>query len=1301
MQHRKSRRILSGILALLLVLSVSPVQRASASSSYSVGPSYEMTGYNEWPSGMAMSFALFGGGVFDGQDIWMIPQETNQVVKISSDTGEMTGYSNWPSGFTKRHGAFSGGVFDGQHIWLIPSAADRLIKLDPATGVMTGYNDWPSGFQNRDPKFSKGIFDGTYIWLIPVHANQVVRLDPVTSEMKVYDQWPTSFQKVDYAFKDGVFDGTSIWLIPSRADQVIKLNPATGEMTGYSDWPEGYSNTGYAFGNSVFDGQFIWMLPYSANQMVRLDPATGEMTGFDQWPSGFDKSQNLFTNGTFDGEHIWTKPSKDARIFKIDPATGEITGVGPWPTGFDGKMSFNDALFDGHSVWFIPASANHVIRLTSVPALSAVTGGDSQAQIAWQPVHGATGYHIYQSLTPGAAGTEIAFVSGTENSHTVTGLLNGETYYYTVKAVYSWGESAASNEMSVTPLSSNADLSGLTLSEGTLAPSPFAAATTAYTASVDHNISNVSVTPTQSDSDATLSVSVYNSAETRTFGPESLTSGAASPALPLSVGSNRVEVTVTAPSGAEQTYTVTVTRAASGNADLSGLVLSEGTLTPSPFAAATTGYTASVDHNISNVSVTPTQSDSDATLSVSVYNSAETRTFGPESLTSGAASPELPLSVGSNRVEVTVTAPSGAEQTYTVTVTRAASGNADLSGLVLSEGTLAPSPFTPAITAYASSVRNSINSVTVTPTQSDSDATLSVSVYNSAETRTFGPESLTSGAASPALPLSVGSNRVEVTVTAPSGAEQTYTVTVTRAASGNADLSDLVLSEGTLTPSPFTPAATAYASSVRNSINSVTVTPTQSDSDATLSVSVYNSGGTRTYGPENLTSGAASPALPLSVGSNRVEVTVTAPSGVEQTYTVTVTRAASGGSGNVLSKLMIDNNGTWVDPDSLDITKASVVLESKSGDKSSIYVTLPASVLEGFSNKNRSLVIEIKTSFGSIHVPVQLASLLPELNEQLASSLVNAGDIGFKITLTDKSEDPNIRKALASQYPQAELWDTMTDFQLDMVNSRTGQTIGKADSTSQAITKLLPIPNQNSTLPTFWSAYHYEESTKTFAYAPARIIAIDGKHFAEIRSYANTIYVAGKHQVSFADTQFHWSQAYVDLAAAKGLVEGIGGGRYAPDQAVTRAEFTAMLVRALGRNTTVNSSVTPYQDIQTDAWYYRAVAEAKKLGLLNFSDKQQFQPGQAITREEMASMIAAALKLEGISGSVGASAALDRYRDMRDIDSKRLQDVRMMLELQIMTGTSGELFSPKNDITRAQAATVLIRALQSLGWINK
>ncbi|WP_171056436.1 cadherin-like beta sandwich domain-containing protein, partial [Paenibacillus sinopodophylli] len=88
-------------------------------------------------------------------------------------------------------------------------------------------------------------------------------------------------------------------------------------------------------------------------------------------------------------------------------------------------------------------------------------------------------------------------------------------------------------------------------------------------------------------------------------------SGAASGDISLSVGSNTITTVVTAEDGiTTKTYTLTVTRAAaalSSNADLGGLSLSSGTLSPL-FASGTTSYTASVANGVSSITATPTVS---------------------------------------------------------------------------------------------------------------------------------------------------------------------------------------------------------------------------------------------------------------------------------------------------------------------------------------------------------------------------------------------------------------------------------------------------------------------------------------------------------------------------------------------------------------------------------------------------------------------------------------------------------------------------------------------------------------------
>jgi len=292
-------------------------------------------------------------------------------------------------------------------------------------------------------------------------------------------------------------------------------------------------------------------------------------------------------------------------------------------------------------------------------------------------------------------------------------------------------------------------------------------------------------------------------------------------------------------------------------ATLSNLTLSAGTLSPT-FDSTSEVYTASVANAVDSVTVTATKSNSGATI-VQYLGATGTTAF------TGA------LAVGANVIRTVVTAADGTTtKTYTVTVTRAASTVATLSALTASTGTLAPT-FTSSTESYTISVANSVSSTTITPTRTQANATITVN-----------GTSVTSGSASGAISLNVGSNVVNIVVTAQDGTTtKTYTVTVTRAASAVATLSNLALSSGTLSPT-FASATENYTASVANSVaTGYTVTPTKSNSDAST-VQYLGATGTTAF------TGA------LAVGPNVLRTVVTAQDGTTtKTYTVTVTRLSS------------------------------------------------------------------------------------------------------------------------------------------------------------------------------------------------------------------------------------------------------------------------------------------------------------------------------------------------------------------------------------------------------------------------
>jgi hypothetical protein len=164
------------------------------------------------------------------------------------------------------------------------------------------------------------------------------------------------------------------------------------------------------------------------------------------------------------------------------------------------------------------------------------------------------------TITLGATGS-----SGLPAKYIVTGpaTLNGSQLRITgpgalTITAYQPGDSYwQSSDMAVqsfTVLSSDATLSSLTLSSGTLSPT-FNSSTISYTASVGNSISSISVTPTATSANATLQVRINGG----TFA--SLGSGSTSAPMSLNIGLNTVEIKVTAQDGVTAlTYTIAMTR---------------------------------------------------------------------------------------------------------------------------------------------------------------------------------------------------------------------------------------------------------------------------------------------------------------------------------------------------------------------------------------------------------------------------------------------------------------------------------------------------------------------------------------------------------------------------------------------------------------------------------------------------------------------------------------------------------------------------------------------------------------------
>ena len=430
--------------------------------------------------------------------------------------------------------------------------------------------------------------------------------------------------------------------------------------------------------------------------------------------------------------------------------------------------------------------------------------------------------------------------------------------------------------LSVRPASTDATLSALAVSSGTLDPE-FDAATTEYTATVAGTVTQATVTPTTTDENATVSY-LDGSDEALT---DADTSSADTFEVDLATGENVVKVVVTAEDAeTTKTYTLTVGKG-SDDATLSALATSSGTLDPT-FAAATTEYTATVASTVERITVTPTTTDTNATVSYLDGSDDELT----DADTSSANTFEVDLDTGENVIKVVVLAEDTvATESYTLTVTRQ-SADATLSALTLSRGTLDPA-FDAATEGYAATVPSTVARVTVTPTTNHEGASVA---YLDASNAALA-DADTSSANTFEVDLDTGANVVKVQVTPEdtAAATKTYTLTINRQ-STDATLSALATSSGTLTPA-FAAETLAYTVEVGNAVARVTVTPTTSHAEASVA---YLDASNAALADAD-TSSAATFEVDLEVADNvvRVQVTPEDTAAATKTYTLTITRVST------------------------------------------------------------------------------------------------------------------------------------------------------------------------------------------------------------------------------------------------------------------------------------------------------------------------------------------------------------------------------------------------------------------------
>ena len=171
--------------------------------------------------------------------------------------------------------------------------------------------------------------------------------------------------------------------------------------------------------------------------------------------------------------------------------------------------------------------------------------------------------------------------------------------------------------------------------------------------------------------------------------------------------------------------------------------------------------------------------------------------------------------------------------------------------------------------------------------------------------------------------------------------------------------------------------------------------------------------------------------------------------------------------------------------------------------------------------------------------------------------------------------------------------------------------------------------------------------------------------------------------MAFSDTKGHWAEQAITRWENAGVIGGYEDGQFRPDQALTRGELAAMISTIFHLSQT---AANRYPDLPSGEWFTPYMLRCVAAGILAGTDMGA-EPLAMVTREQAAVIFARAFMIpEETSSDTG-------FFDQWQISDWARPFVRTMKNQTMIAGIGGNLYAPKQPLTRAQAVTILNAAV--------
>ena len=168
----------------------------------------------------------------------------------------------------------------------------------------------------------------------------------------------------------------------------------------------------------------------------------------------------------------------------------------------------------------------------------------------------------------------------------------------------------------------------------------------------------------------------------------------------------------------------------------------------------------------------------------------------------------------------------------------------------------------------------------------------------------------------------------------------------------------------------------------------------------------------------------------------------------------------------------------------------------------------------------------------------------------------------------------------------------------------------------------------------------------------------------------------------------YWAYDAIRFVTERKLFQGISGGGFAPEMTMSRAMLATVLYRAAGSPAVTSSA--GFTDVPDGLWYSDAVNWAASRGIVKGVGGNRFAPDDNVSREQIATIFYQYVLSTGGTAKADASV-LAAYGDSASVHTWAADGMSWAVKEGIITGRPGSLLSLTDSATRAEVATMLMR----------